>query len=149
MPVISIDYCPPADRKCARDTAARIRALDIIPYVADPGLQTVGIGSIEVMPRRAGGAGPRPGRAGRSFPGRAFRGDAAELPGLSRGLRRSQRAVARGRPGSLRRRGDLAGGARDQPMRFANWVQKLIEQGVPVVFMNDFGGPLAARWRPP
>lgn len=52
LPVISIDYCPSADRRCARETARRIRALGITPYVTDPALQTVGIGSIEVLPRR-------------------------------------------------------------------------------------------------
>lgn len=52
LPVISIDYCPPADRACARNTAAQIKALGIVPYVADPALSQIGIGQIEVMPRR-------------------------------------------------------------------------------------------------
>lgn len=52
LPVVSIDYCPPADRACARDAAAKIRALGIVPFVTDGGLQTMGIGAIEPQRRR-------------------------------------------------------------------------------------------------
>ncbi|RQQ41800.1 hypothetical protein DF121_23365 [Burkholderia stagnalis] len=46
LPVVSIDYCPPADDVCARDTAARIRAAGVIPYVTGPALDVVGIGAL-------------------------------------------------------------------------------------------------------
>lgn len=52
LPVISIDYCPPADRACARETARRIEAQGLIPYVTDPALSTIGVGRIEVLPRK-------------------------------------------------------------------------------------------------
>ncbi|KVC82789.1 hypothetical protein WI74_05970 [Burkholderia ubonensis] len=45
LPVVSIDYCPPADDACARDTAARIRAAGVIPYVTGPALDVVGVGA--------------------------------------------------------------------------------------------------------
>ncbi|MGU7775011.1 endo alpha-1,4 polygalactosaminidase [Burkholderia sp. MR1-5-21] len=45
LPVVSIDYCPPADAACAHDTAARIRAAGVIPYVTGPALDVVGIGA--------------------------------------------------------------------------------------------------------
>lgn len=52
LPVVSIDYCPPADAACARDTVAKIRADGIVPYVTDGGLKTMGVGSIEPVKRR-------------------------------------------------------------------------------------------------
>lgn len=52
LPVISIDYCPAADRACARETAQRIKAQGLIPYVTDPELSTIGVGRIEVLPRK-------------------------------------------------------------------------------------------------
>jgi len=52
LPVIAIDYCPPTDRACARDTAKRIKAQGLIPYVTDPALSTLGVGRIEVLPRK-------------------------------------------------------------------------------------------------
>ncbi|MDR5873223.1 bifunctional glycoside hydrolase 114/ polysaccharide deacetylase family protein [Caballeronia sp. LZ062] len=44
LPVLSIDYCAPADRACASDAVRRISAQGIIPYVTDGALQTVGTG---------------------------------------------------------------------------------------------------------
>ncbi|KIG03028.1 bifunctional glycoside hydrolase 114/ polysaccharide deacetylase family protein [Caballeronia concitans] len=44
LPVLSIDYCAPADRACARDAVAKISAQGLIPYVTDGALQTVGTG---------------------------------------------------------------------------------------------------------
>ncbi|MBV2181439.1 MAG: endo alpha-1,4 polygalactosaminidase [Castellaniella sp.] len=47
LPVVAIDYCPPEDHVCARDTAQRIRVHGIIPYVGDGHLQTV---DVDVLP---------------------------------------------------------------------------------------------------
>lgn len=52
LPVLVIDYVPPEDRALARETAARIRALGFKPYVTTPALDAVGIGDIEVQPRK-------------------------------------------------------------------------------------------------
>ena len=52
LPVLAIDYVPPADRALARETARKISALGFIPWVADPDLGTLGVGAIEVMPRK-------------------------------------------------------------------------------------------------
>lgn len=41
LPVIAIDYCLDTDTVCSRDTAKRIRALDLVPYVGDGHLKTV------------------------------------------------------------------------------------------------------------
>ncbi|MGF6768430.1 uncharacterized protein (TIGR01370 family) [Paraburkholderia sp. GAS199] len=45
LPVLSIDYCPPADDTCAAATAARIVEAGFVPYVTDGGLMTVGVGA--------------------------------------------------------------------------------------------------------
>ncbi|WP_236572465.1 bifunctional glycoside hydrolase 114/ polysaccharide deacetylase family protein [Burkholderia sp. 8Y] len=44
LPVLSIDYCAPADRACTNDAIRKISAQGIIPYVTDGALQTVGTG---------------------------------------------------------------------------------------------------------
>ena len=54
LPVISIDYADPAApgaRELARATAARIRADGFIPWVADGGLSSLGVGNVELLPR--------------------------------------------------------------------------------------------------
>lgn len=52
LPVIAIDYVPPGNRTLARDTAKKIRAMGYIPWVANPELDMLGVGEIEVMPRK-------------------------------------------------------------------------------------------------
>ncbi|WP_199539800.1 sugar ABC transporter [Paraburkholderia kururiensis] len=52
VPVISIDYCQRTDRACARDTAAKALAAGVLPYATDPARDIVGIGAIEVLPRK-------------------------------------------------------------------------------------------------
>lgn len=53
LPGIAIDYCPPEQRALARRTAQRIAAHGLIPWVADPGLESLGVGTVEVVPRKA------------------------------------------------------------------------------------------------
>lgn len=52
LPVIAIDYVPADQRALARSTAQRILALGYTPWVATPELDTLGVGRIEVLPRR-------------------------------------------------------------------------------------------------
>ena len=52
LPAVAIDYVAPAERELARATARRIAADGFVPWVANPGLDQLGVGAIEVMPRR-------------------------------------------------------------------------------------------------
>ena len=52
LPVIAIDYVPPNDRALARETAKKIRALGIIPWVTNPALDMIGVGQVELIPRQ-------------------------------------------------------------------------------------------------
>ncbi len=52
LPVIAIDYVAPPERQLARETARRIIDLGFTPWVANPELDMLGVGSIEVLPRR-------------------------------------------------------------------------------------------------
>lgn len=52
LPVLAIDYVPPAQRTLARETAEKIRRLGFVPWVSNPELDMIGVGEIEVMPRK-------------------------------------------------------------------------------------------------
>ena len=52
LPVLVIDYVAPEQRELARETAGRIRELGFIPWVSNPELNLLGVGGIEVMPRK-------------------------------------------------------------------------------------------------
>ena len=52
VPVVSLEYCAGNDRDCARATAAKVTAAGVVPYVTDAARDVVGIGAIEVLPRK-------------------------------------------------------------------------------------------------
>ncbi len=52
LPAIAIDYVQPHDRELARRTARRIHDAGFVPWVTTPGLDQMGVGLIEPIPRR-------------------------------------------------------------------------------------------------
>ena len=52
VPVVSLEYCPRTDRECARTTAAQVMANGVVPYVTSVARDIVGVGAIEVLPRK-------------------------------------------------------------------------------------------------
>jgi polysaccharide biosynthesis protein PelA len=52
LSVIAIDYVPTAKRTLARETARKIAALGFTPWVSTPDLGSIGVGSLEVIPRK-------------------------------------------------------------------------------------------------
>ena len=52
LPAIFIDYVPAEERELARASAKRIAADGFVPWVTTPGLDILGVGAIEIMPRK-------------------------------------------------------------------------------------------------
>jgi uncharacterized protein (TIGR01370 family) len=52
LPVVVVDYVPAAERRRAREVARRIAALGFVPWVTTGGLDRLGLGAIESVPRR-------------------------------------------------------------------------------------------------
>lgn len=52
LPVVALDYCAVGDQVCRRQAADQIKADGLMPYVTSPDMGTVGVGHIEVMPRK-------------------------------------------------------------------------------------------------
>ncbi|HSP32626.1 MAG TPA: endo alpha-1,4 polygalactosaminidase, partial [Halomonas sp.] len=52
IPIVAIDYLPADRRAEARELAGRLIDEGYVPYISTPGLDTLGVGSIEVQPRR-------------------------------------------------------------------------------------------------
>ena len=149
LPVIAIDYCPDADRQCARDTAARIRDKGLIPYVTDPGLQRVGIGAREPMPRRVLILqDPAPELSLNVSDGVRFL--AMPLNYLGYGLdyvNVNRDALPEG-PLSDRYAGVVLwlNDRVSQPERLRQWVARQIADGVHVAFFGSFGMPMAGQF---
>jgi len=52
LPVIIIDYLPPKERQASRALAHTIQDLNMIPWISVPELNMLGIGGVEVIPRK-------------------------------------------------------------------------------------------------
>jgi hypothetical protein len=52
IPIVIIDYLPPEQRDDARALAKRLSAEGFIPWVSVPALDYLGVGAVEVLPRR-------------------------------------------------------------------------------------------------
>ncbi len=52
LPVIVIDYAAPQQRQLARQLAKKIRTAGFIPWISNPELDMLGVGSPEIQPRR-------------------------------------------------------------------------------------------------
>jgi hypothetical protein len=52
LPTIAIDYLPAGARSEARAVAEKIRAHGVIPWVSTPALDMLGVGQVEVVPRK-------------------------------------------------------------------------------------------------
>jgi polysaccharide biosynthesis protein PelA len=52
LPTIAIEYTAPGERELARETALRVAALGFTPWVTASDLGQLGVGAIEVMPRK-------------------------------------------------------------------------------------------------
>lgn len=52
LPILAIDYVPLEKRELARKTAAKIRNLGFIPWVSTTELDALGVGQVEVLPRK-------------------------------------------------------------------------------------------------
>ncbi len=61
--VISIDYVPPEQRELARETARKTLALGAIPWVTNPDINMLGVGTVEVIPRQVLAIHDEPGDA--------------------------------------------------------------------------------------
>ena len=52
IPVAVVDFLPPAKRAAARKAARRIEEMGFTPWISTPALDVLGVGSVEVIPRR-------------------------------------------------------------------------------------------------
>jgi uncharacterized protein (TIGR01370 family) len=142
LPVTVVDYLPPSQRQKARETAQRIAALGFTPWISNAPLDMVGIGRIEIQPRRIAAL-----YDGKEFPD--FRDSPAHrwltLPLEQMGLAVDPVDVRGGLP-EYPLIGRYAGivtwfadDAMDDPERYKTWLIRQMDQGVPVAVFGRIG----------
>ena len=152
LPVIIIDYLPPQERQKARSVAQKIQKLGMIPWVSTPELDLLGVGSLEVMPRKIlsvfdGSRDPDPGHSDlHRF---------IDLPLNHLGFVSEHWDVRLPLP-DYPLVGRYAGivvwvsGNQHQWSRALHrWLVKHVQQGMPVTLFDSFGFPLQERFLKP
>ncbi|MGE5387085.1 MAG: bifunctional glycoside hydrolase 114/ polysaccharide deacetylase family protein [Betaproteobacteria bacterium] len=146
IPVLAIDYVAPTDRKLTRATAERIKALGIVPWVTDGALETLGIGAVEVMPRKLLFLFD-----GREAPAINYTNihRFVEMPANHLGYVAEYHDVNAPLPEQVFA-GRAAGvvlwlpGPPQKPKALADWLRRRMEEGVRIAFIGQFGIPLDA-----
>ncbi len=153
LPVIVIDYLPAAEREKARLTAQRIAALGFIPWVATPGLDTVGIGLVEAMPRKVLAIHePLPDEYQLRFHN-VIRRASMPLNYLGYSLEARDPHHLPSAPQAGRLAGVLVWLSkpldRDSQQKLNTWLTQRLDEGVPIAVLGDlsflFNTPLARR----
>ena len=148
---IAIDYAPPGDRDRARELAEKIQAEGVIPWVSNPALDMLGVGALEVLPRRVLMIHDTP--AGQRWEeSNLIR--YGLMPVQFLGLVPDIRAIDEPMPaGTLTGRyaGIVTWLENDRPHspEFAEWLARQVDAGVPVAMLAnpplDPGGPVGRR----
>ncbi len=145
LPVISIDYLPPGNRQQAREIAEKIRRQGFIPWVADKDLSSLGVGSVEVVPRRI--LCLYDGREA-SEPSELKIHRFAVMPLNHMGYTVELRDMRQPLPDMImegRYAGVVVWPFTEKSARpgFGEWLAKAVRDGVKVVFLEYFGMPVA------
>lgn len=151
LPVIAIDYVSPDNRALARETAQKIKALGIIPWVTDPALSMMGVGQVEVLPRQVLMLHDEPGNLADVANHEAHRSGSLPLNYLGMDVRYAYHGAAEFKALAAqvlagRYAGIVTWFNRDRFPESSAMLQLLASakaQGVPVVVMNAMPGAAA------
>jgi len=138
IPIIAIEYLPQDRRSEARELATRLTDEGYLPYIGTPGLETLGLGGIEVQPRRIAVLyDPREGSLSRTGGFRSLGGLLEYL-----GYRVDYLPADESLP-SAPMSGMYAGaivwmtsGAPEQPAKFNKWISSRLDEGIPLAFFQ-------------
>lgn len=142
LPVIVIDYVAPENRGLTRRTAEKIKALGFIPWVTDKDLSTLGVGAVEVLPRKILGL-----YDGRSVtdPANSDLHRFVATPLNYLGYQLEMQDMRKGLPEEAligRYAGVVVWPDGDQGKNgYSSWIKRQIRAGVKVVFIDGFGMP--------
>lgn len=152
LPVIAIDYVKPAERELARATASKIKKLGFIPWVADRELASLGVGAIEVLPGTILGVYEHTDATPPTDPVYDLLHRSAAMPLEYLGYRIEYHNIAKQLPEGIlagRYAGVVvwpASGGSVVHKDYRKWVEKVLNEKVPLVFMDSFGVEPDREW---
>lgn len=147
LPVVAIDYCAIGNQPCRTNTASKLQNDGIIPFVTTPDVGSVGVGRIEVMPRKVLVVQTiRPGQPLDET--RGVRSIAMPLNYLGYDVQFADiNALLPSRISNDRYAGIVVAieGKVNNAGAWREWLLRHIAQGMRVAFINGFGFPIDSR----
>ncbi|AMP36284.1 bifunctional glycoside hydrolase 114/ polysaccharide deacetylase family protein [Ralstonia solanacearum] len=140
LPAIALDYCASYDRACLRDTANVARAAGVTSYATTPSADMIGIGRLEVMPRRVLLVEPQePGTSANTMPAVLYLAMPINYLGYRVEFADAYKPLPTVTPDRYAGVVTWFDGNAPRPGAWATWLRRTMGAGVRVAMFNQFG----------
>lgn len=140
LPAVALDYCPNYNRACLRETANVARAAGVSSYATTPGAEFIGIGRLEVMPRRVLLVEPQePGTSTNTAPSVLYLAMPINYLGYRVEFADANKPLPAVTPDRYAGVVTWFDGVASRPGAWASWLRRTMGAGVRVAMFNQFG----------
>ncbi|OCS46421.1 bifunctional glycoside hydrolase 114/ polysaccharide deacetylase family protein [Ralstonia pickettii] len=140
LPAVALDYCPNYNRACLRETANVARAAGVSSYATTPAADFIGIGRLEVMPRRILLVEPQePGTSTNTAPSMLYLAMPINYLGYRTEFADANKPLPTVTPDRYAGVVTWFDGNASRPGAWASWLRRTITAGVRVAMFNQFG----------
>ncbi len=145
LPAVALDYCAGYNRACLRDTADVARAAGVTSYATTPAADVIGIGRLEVMPRRVLLVEPQePGTSTNTLPSVLYLAMPINYLGYRVEFADAYKPLPTVTPDRYAGVVTWFDGNVPRPGAWAAWLRRTVGAGVRVAMFNQFGMTLDA-----
>lgn len=140
LPAVALDYCPNYNRACLHETANVARAAGVSSYATTPGADFIGIGRLEVMPRRVLLVEPQePGTSTNTAPSVLYLAMPINYLGYRVEFADANKPLPAVTPDRYAGVVTWFDGVASRPGAWASWLRRTMGAGVRVAMFNQFG----------
>lgn len=140
LPAVALDYCASYNRACLRDTANVARAAGVTSYATTPAADMIGIGRLEVMPRRVLLVEPQqPGTSANTMPAVLYLAMPINYLGYRVEFADAYKPLPTVTPDRYAGVVTWFDGNAPRPGAWATWLKRTMGAGVRVAMFNQFG----------
>lgn len=140
LPAVALDYCVNYNRTCLRETADVARAAGVTSYATTPGADFIGIGRLEVMPRRVLLVeAQEPGTSRNTAPSVLYLAMPINYLGYRTEFADANKPLPAVTPDRYAGVVTWFDGNASRPGAWASWLRRTMGAGVRVAMFNQFG----------
>lgn len=140
LPAVALDYCANYNRACLRETANVARTAGVSSYATTPGAEFIGIGRLEVMPRRVLLVEPQePGTSTNTAPSVLYLAMPINYLGYRVEFADANKPLPAVTPDRYAGVVTWFDSIAPRPGAWASWLRRTMGAGVRVAMFNQFG----------